>query len=308
MFRKIILTGLVVCVSIAHAEEMFVKKSFFSQYEAVVEERQPLNNVSTVGGYPILDVGEELTHLLSNVSDSTGVAVKMGRTVLFAVKDGKHHVSIDMLANLERGNMSNWTDDPCKRDDFIWKRSTGGKFSDVNCVSINHVVDYFVRPTGRFQQVVVWAQREKVEIPPTIVRVIFTRLGDGGRYLRYVVDINPELYGITRDSTTPWGSNGWYKDFIGEHKDRVEFVERLKSWATDVQDAMDEAFKKNKNAFDQVKPINEYLSVDGKVEESKVINEQATVEDRLLKLKELLDKNLLSEDLYTEQVRKILNN
>lgn len=307
MIRKIIFTGLVVCVSIAHAEEMFVKKSFFSQYEAVVEEREPLNNVSTVGGYPILNVGEELTNLLSNVSDSTGVAVKMGRTVLFAVKDGKHHVSIDMLANLERGNMSNWTDDPCKRDDFIWKRSTGGKFSDVNCVSINHVVDYFVRPTGRFEQVVVWARKEQIEIPPTIVRVTFTRLGDGGRYLRYIVDINPEQYGIARDAATPWGSNGWYKDFINEHNDRVEFIEKLKKWATNVQDSMDEAFKKNKDAFEKLKPLNEYLNEQKVSSTDKENTGEKNKEEKLKELKDLFDKKLLTEDLYKEQVRQILS-
>jgi hypothetical protein len=307
MIKKLLLPLLFASLPVAQAEEMFVKKSFFSQFEPVIEEVQPLKKMNTVGGYPILNVGEELTHLMSAVSDSTGVSIKMGRTVLFALKDSKHHVSIDVFANLEGGTITNWTDDPCKRDDFIWKRSSGGKFSDINCVSINHIVDYFVKPTGRFQQVLVWARKEQIEIPPTIIRVTFTRFSDGGRFLRYIVDVNPEQYGIARDTTTPWGSNGWYKDFIKDHKDRVEFIERLKSWATDVQDSMNEAFKKNINAFDKLKPLNEYLKANQSSATAEVSGEQDTVERRLRDLKNLYDKGLLTEDLYKEAVRRTLN-
>jgi len=288
------------------AQDLFVKKGIFSPYEPATEKLQKITPKNTVGEYPILQVGDEMRLLMSKVNYSTGAIVPLGRVVMFTSRDKKFHAGLEMTANLQQTNMSDWTDTPCKREDFLWKRSVGGKISDVNCVTINHIVNFFVNPTGEFQQMLVIAKADGIEIPPTIIRTTFTRYSSGGQRLVYAVNINPEYYGIERDATTIWGASGWYKDFITRDAKKLEFIERLKKWATDVQDRMDSAFKKDGKAFVDLKSLEEYLV--GSESKGNEVKEQGSLaEEKLSKLKSLYEKGLLTETQYNEQVKTILN-
>lgn len=288
------------------AQDLFLKKSLFSSYEPVKSKLSYIDQKDTLGEYPILKTGEKMRLMFSKVNYSTGTVVPLGRAFMFSEKNKKFHVGIDMTANLQQTNMSDWTDTPCKREDFLWKRSIGGEFKDVNCVAINHSVNYFVTPTGDFQQILVMAKDEGIEFPPTIIRVTFTRYSSDAKRLVYAVEVNPEHYGIERDATTPWGSNGWYKDFISRDQKRVDFLEGLKRWAIDVQERMDLAFKKNLTAFDDLKPIEEYFT-GNKITKSADLVGGHKMEEKLISLKSLFEKGLLTESLYNEQVKAVLN-
>jgi hypothetical protein len=288
------------------AQDLFVKKGIFSPYETATEKLQKITAKNTVGEYPILRVGDEMRLLMSKVNYSTGTVGALGRVVLFTSRDKKFHAGLDMTANLEQTNAPDWVDTPCKREDFLWKRSVGEHFRNVNCVSINHFVNFAVNPTGEFQQIVALIKDEGIEITPTMIRTIFTRYTSGGRRLVYTVDINPEHYGIERDATTIWGASGWYKDFIKRDTKKLEFIERLKKWATDVQDRMDSAFKKDGKAFVDLKSLDEYLV--GSESKGNEVKEQGSLaEEKLSKLKSLYEKGLLTETQYNEQVKTILN-
>lgn len=289
------------------AQDMFVKKNFFSQYEAIVERNQISDIKSTIGEYPQLPLGEQMRVVYTLVTQATGVPIPLGRITLFSERGKKLLFSLDTTVNLQQGASSDWTDTPCKRDNYLWKRSIGGKFQDVNCVSINHLTSYFVNPTGEFQQIAVWAKDQSIEIPSIMIRVTFTRYSSGGKRLVYMVDVNPEHYGIERDITTPWGSNGWYKDFIKRDPKKVEFIEKLKLWARDVQDRMDDAFKKDGRAFVGLKNLDEYLVGVRKKEITKNLTQEQNSEEQLAKLKMLYEKGLLTENQYNEQVKLILN-
>jgi hypothetical protein len=287
------------------AQDLFVRKSVFSQYEAIAEKFTKIEKKNTIGDYPTLQPVEGMQIVFSNVFFSTGAVVSLGRVATFSEKNKKLHISVDTVANLSQANSSDWTDTPCKRENFLWKRSIGGEFKNVNCASINHVVDYFVRPTGAFQQIAVYAKDQGIEITPTIIRVSFTRYASNGQRLVYLVDINPEIYGIDRDTTTPWGSNGWYKDFVNRDSKKIEFLERLKKWAVDVQDRMDDAFAKSPKAFAGLKSIDEYLlpSVTSKPVDATTDNQ---IEAKLAKFKALFEKGLLTETQYNDHVKSTL--
>lgn len=294
-------------VSNVQAQELFYKKGIFSQYESQVEKNQIISDKSTIGEYPILRTGEEMKAVFSKVNYSTGVSVPLGRVTMFSQRDKRFLFGVDVTANLSQASSSDWVDEPCKREDFIWKRAIGKSIKDVNCVSINHIVNYFVNPTGEFQQILVWAKDEGIEIPPIIIRVTFTRYAPDMRRLVHTVDINPEQYGIPRDTTLPWGSNGWHKNFIGRDKKRVDFIENVKKWAVDIQDRMDAAFTKDVKAFVDVRGLNAYLDSSVKVGDVKSNVGIEKVEDILLRLKSLFDKGLLTEVQYNEQVKEVLS-
>lgn len=286
------------------AQELFAKKGMFLPFEATTEKLQKITTKNTIGGYPILLLNDEMRLMLSRVTYSTGVVAPLGRAVIISTKNKKFLTALDTTANLESSNSSDWTDTPCKREDFLWKRSTGLSIKDVNCVSINHRVNFFVSPTGDFQQIYRTLKDEDVEIPPTTLTVAFTRYRPNGQRLVYIVEVNPEIYGLERDATTIWGSSGWYKDFVTRDSKKVEFIERLKKWATDVQDRMDNAFKKDARAFLDLKSLDEYLiGVENKDKKLPANN----AEEKLTRIKALYEKGLLTELQFNEQVKNVLN-
>jgi hypothetical protein len=303
--NKIITLLALILSTTTNAQDIFIKKNIFSQHESVAEKLQIITQKNTVGEYPIIKIGDEMRLIWTKVTYSTGTVVPLGRAVIFTSKGKKVLHTLDMTANLAQANSSDWTDEPCKRDNFLWKRSLGGNFKDINCASINHIVNHFVTPTGEFQQILVAAKDEGIEIPPTIIRVTFTRYTSSGRRLVYNVDVNPEQYGIDRDATTPWGSNGWYKDFIQRDPKKVDFLENLKKWATDVQDKMELAFNKDPMAFSSLKPIEEYMTEKkskNSIDKEKPVN----IEEKLSMLKSIFTKGLLTETQYNEQVKTLL--
>jgi hypothetical protein len=255
-----ILIGILSLSNVALAEELFKKRSVFSQYESVAEKNQIASEKNTIGGYPMVKIGADMRILFTKVTFSTGAVVPMGRAFMFAHRDKKFLFAVDVTGNLEQTSSPDWKDEPCKREDFLWKRSLGKSFTSVNCVSINHLVNYFVKPTGELQQMLVLAKDEGIDVSPTVIRVTFTRYAPNTRRLVYVVDINPEHYGIARDSTGVWGANEWHKNFISRDQKKVDFIENLKKWAVDVQDRMDNAFDKDTRAFSELKRVDDYLT------------------------------------------------
>ncbi len=291
----------------ASAQDLFARKSAFSQWESAVEKSQVVTERNSVGGYPVLKVDEEMRALFSKVNYSTGVTVPLGRVYLAAQKEKKFFAAIDITGNLAQAASPDWKDEPCKREDFLWKRSVGKAFTSVNCASINHHVNYFVKPTGEFQQMLVWFNDQGIEVPPTVIRVAFTRYAPDTRRLVYLVDINPEHYGIARDATGVWGANGWHKNSISRDQKKVDFVENLKKWAIDVQDRMDNAFEKDARAFSNLKTLNAYLQPASDHVKQKDGISPGAIEDQLAKFKSLYEKGLITEIQYNEQVKEILN-
>ena len=291
----------------ASAQDLFARKSAFSQWESAVEKSQVVTERNSVGGYPVLKVDEEMRALFSKVNYSTGVTVPLGRVYLASQKEKKFAVAIDITGNLSQASSSDWKDEPCKREDFLWKRSLGKDFRSVNCVSINHIVNHFVKPTGEFQQMLVWFNDQGIEVPPTVIRVAFTRYAPDTRRLVYLVDINPEHYGIARDATGVWGANGWHKNSISRDQKKVDFIENLKKWAIDVQDRMDNAFDKDARAFSNLKSLTAYLQPSSDQPKNKDGINISTTESQLAKVKSLFEKGLITEIQYNEQVKDILN-
>ena len=288
-----------------NAQDLFVRKGLFSPHETATEKLQSIGNKNTVGGYPIIRIGEEMQLLWSKVNYSTGSDVPLGRVLIFTVIKQKMMASLDMSANLATTNSTGWNDEPCKRDNYLWKRSIGGPFKNVNCTTINHIVNYFVEPKGDFQQIIVAIKDQGIELPPTVIRVTFTRFTSDGRRLVYEVDVNPEQYGLDRDATTPWGSNSWYKDFVKRDPKKVEFLANLTKWAMDAQDRIELAFDKKPNAFENLKSIDEYLT-GNKVSQASEKIKISNMEEKLSFVKSAYEKGLLTESQYNDQVRTLL--
>ena len=263
-FLKIIIAAIsFYCSGIAGAQDLFanlepVKLDFFVK----------IDKTSNIAGYPFLPIGGDWLYIHSSKYNSTGLAAPVPLASFYAldIRQKNAYAVINMQANLGGGNMGDWADEPCKRDDYLYKRSIGGKFTNVNCATIGHVVDYFGSgATGVFQQLLVNVRNKGIELIPTVVRVTFTRYSNNGRRLVYEISINPEYFGIARDASTPWGSNSWHKAFIESDPKKTEFISNLKKWVDATQDRMDDAFSKKQNAFDGLQALDYYLNPTGRI-------------------------------------------
>ena len=217
---------------------------------------QKIQPGQSVGGYPILNFGNEWSLFHAKTGKPTN-SPYLGNVSAADIRDGKLYAMLDMVGNLEVNNAGDWTDEPCKRNDYLWKKGEG--FRNINCVTINHHTKFFTAPTGEFQQYLVKFREMKLDIPPTVLRVEFTRYSNSGRRLVYKVTINPEMFGFERDNEPIWGANSWHKSFVEKDPKKVAFIAALSKWAESVRDKMDNGFDKKMDAFSSVPPLSSFL-------------------------------------------------
>lgn len=252
---------LVGCCLAAAANMASAYELFDSDNSAELVPFKQLPADASLGGYPLLPIGD--TQLLGLFKGSWGSPpniIPSGRAYLIVVANNTLVATVDMAANLgTNSSYGNWTNEPCKRNDYLWKQSLGGDFSNVNCASINHIVRFFDAPTGPFQQYLVWLRAKHIQIPPTVLQTEFTRYASKGRWLSYKVAVNPEYFGLPRDTETIWGASVWYKDFVNRDPRRAAFVANLSQWAQNVQSHMNAAFGKQADAFSDVPPLLQFL-------------------------------------------------
>jgi len=192
--------------SLARAQELFPNLE-----PRAFEFGQPINKSDTIGGYQIWqnDGKWRLFHL--DLSHSTGVAfgIPLGTASWIQTDQGRFVAGMEVRANLREAQAGDWTDEPCKRNDLLYKKNLKGLYTNVNCVSINHLVNYFANPSGRYQEYLVKFREHKIEFPPTVLLITVTRYSNNGR--RYVVNmaLNPEIDGFERTAEPLWAANPW---------------------------------------------------------------------------------------------------
>ena len=87
---------------------------------------------------------------------------------------------------------------------------------------------------------------------------------------------------------------------------KTEFMNSLKKWVDATQDRIDNAFSKRLDAFAGLQTLDNYMIVN----QTSAIKEMTpilSIEDRIRTAKNLLDKGLISENQFNEQVKNILN-
>ena len=233
---------LAICCHAAGAQDLFSDKK-----PAAFDFLQKIDADQTVGSYPVLNLGKNWG-LFHAKTSTTNLNQSLGHISAVDIRDGKFVAFLDMTGNLELVRSGDWTDEPCKRTDFLYKKGEG--FKNINCATIGYTTSFFQRPTGDFQVYYGKFREMKLDIPPTVIRIDFTRYSDQGRRLVYSIKLNPEFFGFARDTETVWGASSWNKAFIEKDPKKVAFIAGLSKWVDAVRDRMDKAFDHQKDAFD----------------------------------------------------------
>jgi hypothetical protein len=203
---------------------------------------------ATIGGYPLWQ-NWRLFDISKTNSVGSAVSVPMGTVRLFQTDNKKFVAVMTVSANLAQGNAADWSDEPCKREDLLFKVSTGGVFSNVNCATINHLVAFPGNPSGKSAEFYALLKEQGVEIPPTVLQIAFTRYTNNLRRLNVFLSINPELAGFPRDVETQWGRSPWHKSQAFSDPKKKQFIDALGVWALQFSKQMDAAFDKKHDAF-----------------------------------------------------------
>lgn len=208
---------------------------------------------ATIGGYPIWN-GEGKWRLVEiKRSDSTGTAmsVPMGRVTVIQTENKQFVAAMDVNANLAQGTASDWTDEPCKRDDLLFKASLGGAFTNINCVTLNHLADYQRNPGGKFAEAIAEVRSQGIEIPPTVLLITATRYSSNLRRLQVKLILNPEIEGFERTNES-WGRSPWRKSQALKDPKKRAFIDSLSAWSVNFAKALDQAFEKKIDAFSSI--------------------------------------------------------
>lgn len=291
-----------------------ISATSFSQ-ELFIKEKSPdlsmlseITTKNTVGGYPIPNIGYPLKFAVANVSYSTGTGsgVPLGTLSLLSFENDKFILALDIKSNLnELSSVGDWTDEPCKREDYIYKRSTGGVFRNINCLSINHHVNFLKNPKGKYQQLLRELREKNIVIPATVIAVQLTRYSDRGRRLQYTFFINPEFYGLKAEDETIWGANGWHHTVIKKDPLKIDFIEKLKIWGNKFQDQMNNAFSKEPSPLEQGLDLRSFIL---KSSEKSGKSDLISLEDKLNELKTLYEKKLIPKEIYDDRINKLISN
>ena len=231
---------------LAHATELFP-----SSAPRTFSLGEQLENDATIGSYPIWQ-GERkwrVYDLATRSSGGSAMPVPLADARFFQTEGGKLVAIMSVSANLAQANADDWVDDPCKRDDLLFKLSSGRSFKNVNCVTINHITGFPGNPNGAAANLYALLKENSIDIPPTVIQLVFTRYASNLRRLSVTLFVNPELVGIPRAAEVQWGRNPWHKSQSANDPDKTRFVDGLSAWAKQFAKQMDLAFDKNPDAF-----------------------------------------------------------
>ena len=202
---------------------------------------------ATTGGYPIWS-GEGKWRLYELIRTESTRGTPMGTVRMFQTENKKFVMGMEIYSNLSVGDSAYWTDDPCKRDDMLFKKQVAYGKED-NCVTINHITRFMSNPGGKGIELYAMFKEQGIEIPPTVLQIYLTRNGTSSRKLEYIIFVNPELVGFASENEGNWSRNTWNKSMAFNDPAKKQFIEGLTLWAINFQKKMDDGLNQKQDAF-----------------------------------------------------------
>jgi hypothetical protein len=236
-------SALVFC-QLSQAAELFVNDK---PREIALADK--LETDATIGGYPIWS-GEGKWRLIELIrTDSSGSAapIPLGTVKVFQTEGKQFVAGMEVRANLRSGS-GYWVDEPCKRDDMLFKLQLAGGRED-NCVTINHITRYMNNPGGKLAETYALLKEQGIEIPPTVLNIVLTRNSTSQKKLVFSIWINPELAGFPRESEPEWGRNPWNKVQAFSDPKKKQYIDSLSLWATSFVKKMNDGLSQKPDAF-----------------------------------------------------------
>lgn len=133
---KIAAAVLALLTSAVQAQDLFSRNKPID-----FEFLQEIPASATIGQHPIIPTGKphRLLFLEAHQSSGLGSGLPLGSAWLADLEGEKAVALIYLFSNLAQNiHIGEPNEELCQGDDLIWKRSSKGRFSDVNCATLRH--------------------------------------------------------------------------------------------------------------------------------------------------------------------------
>jgi hypothetical protein len=134
-------------------------------------------------------------------------------------------------ATLPGGRPVEWRDKTCEREDTLHRAMLGGPAHSQDCVLVNHLVRFFQAKPREFidRDAHRWLESNDIKLPKTVIEVR-ERFFKGADYLWVNYTVNPEIVDFVPSTVSDWRQSEWHPNFVKTDPERLQYVERLKSW------------------------------------------------------------------------------
>ncbi len=252
---------LIWAAAILLSQAAFAADLFLKQQPRPFKLADPVEVDATIGGYPIWkgDGTWRLADLVRrDVTSNRGDNTPIGDATFFQITEKRLVAVMTISANLG-GSNTRWLGEPCKRDDMLYKANIGNGVWEDNCVTLNHLTNYMGNPSGKSAEAYALFKEQGVDIPPTVLSLDFTRNGTRGNFLHITVKVNPEAFGLPRESEINWGRNPWNKTMSFNDPAKKQLIDALGIWGLAFAKQMDAALDQKQNAFDAIPSLRTIL-------------------------------------------------
>lgn len=232
----------------------------------------------------------------------------VGTIYLAQILSGKFigYAMISSNADLSR---TGWvTLQECRRTDMLFVEHAADSSLTEGCWWINHIRMAGENESNEGRRIFSFAAEEHSRVPLNLIEV-GTRITDRSTFLTARWRFNPELDGIAPPKSELWVTSEFNKNQIMHYPERVRYVEKLKEFGREWYPLVRKGFA------GKLPEIAQYPSPHSDVVEALAspsnapvtVADQPTVEERLKRLKSLLDKGLISESEYDQKRHDILS-
>jgi hypothetical protein len=169
-------------------------------------------------------------------------AGEQAEVVLYKREGPQVQVVLNARANL--GNKSRWVDEPCKREDVLYRLDRAQTHDwAADCFTVNHQLGLLTNPGGIWVGVNDRMKADGVDLPLQLVVVAtFARIYHSER-MTAVYYINPLAFGHAADRGANWAASPWNKVRIDKDPSKAAFVNAIAQWGTQAVPLMGEAFE-----------------------------------------------------------------
>ena len=220
------------------------------------------------------------------------------RLILINADANSDSMAVEILTNAEASNSGvGWRPlETCTRKDLL-SPSPSAAYSagDEECWFINHsTMTRSSRTSDLRSQALNFAHSQGVKIPVNSVYVGY-RFADAQDYLTVRYFFNPEAKNLAPPTYAAWRNSDWHRDRIQNFPRKLAYFEELKQWG--------EGWFSNLKAGFAGKLVN----VKRPTQLPEPSNpDNSKIENRLLKLDELLKKKVIKPREYEDRRRQIL--
>ena len=147
----------------------------------------------------------------------------------------------------ERAGRFEWRDEPCKRDDTLFKLNSVPFMKrnySQNCLLVNHSINSLSQSaSGVYEKTAAWIKDQGGTTPiPTMLQASITRI-ELADFLQVHYGFNPDAYGCGGTTSSSWVTSAWHKSRIGKDAEKARFVEGIIEFGKAMQVRVNEAFE-----------------------------------------------------------------